>query len=57
MSDWKQAEERADRAEAENRRLRRWLEYAAENMTYPGVQQMLEEALSDAAPSVSDVTP
>lgn len=32
---------------AEARRLREWLEYAEDNMTYPGVQQLLKSALND----------
>jgi hypothetical protein len=32
---------------AEVRRLREWLEYAEENMTYPGVQMLLQAALTD----------
>jgi hypothetical protein len=40
----------ATRLLAEVHRLRGWLEYAVENMTYPYVQVDLAEALSDRAP-------
>ena len=41
----------AERLLDEVLRLRRWLAYATENMTYPYVQGDLIEALSDKAPA------